>query len=312
MFYDKLFLKYMLMAEVLLLSSTYLTLFLYNYLIPKKRILVFFVGGFFTWNAYTLLDAFLRKEVLKSISYIAKYEKIDIYLDNFSYYMLFYFFIVLLKYFKQNYIFQYNQNQISQQRMLFELENLKAQISPHFLFNTMNNFYGLAVDNSNKLPNLMIRLSDLLRYSLYETKNNKVPLDNEIKYLENYIELEKIRLEDDLNISFVLNNKSTTHFQIAPLLLITFLENAFKHSKNIQKEPIIIDVLIEISETGILTFMIKNNFDSNSNNNLTDKKGIGLENVKKRLEVIYPNSNHTLLINNQDNFFNVVLTINLN
>ncbi len=82
--------------------------------------------------------------------------------------------------------------------MHFELENLKSQISPHFLFNTMNNFYGLAVDNSNKLPNLMIRLSDLLRYSLYETKQEKVPLENEIKYLENYIELEKIRLEEKL------------------------------------------------------------------------------------------------------------------
>ena len=309
MFYDILFLKYMLMAEVLLLSSTYFTLFLYNNLIPRKKNFIFFLTGFFTWNAYILLDAFLRKEVLKSISYIAKYEKIDIYLDNFSYYMLFYFFIVLLKYFKQNYIHQYNQNQIEKQRMLFELENLKAQISPHFLFNTMNNFYGLAFDNSNKLPNLMIRLSDLLRYSLYETQQEKVPLENEIKYLENYIELEKIRLEDNLRLDFEIIGLHFKKFQIAPLLLITFLENAFKHSKNIYNEPIIIEIFINVSSDGIMTFRTKNNFNSQAENNLVSNKGIGLENVKKRLQAIYPNENHSLKIETSVNFYKVELIL---
>jgi two-component system, LytTR family, sensor histidine kinase LytS len=311
LFYDKLFLKYMLLAEVLFFITTYFTLYLYNNLIPKKKFLIFFGLGFLNWILFVIGDVFIKKNILGSMPNIANYPKLDMFLDGFSYYILFYFFIILLKYFKQNFIFQYKQNQIIQQQMHFELENLKSQISPHFLFNTMNNFYGLAVDNSNKLPNLMIRLSDLLRYSLYETKQEKVPLENEIKYLENYIELEKIRLEENLKLNFNINNSNFEKFQIAPLLLITFLENAFKHSKNIQNESLIIEIFINVSNEGIMTFRIQNNFNSQAENNLVSNKGIGLENVQKRLEVIYPNENHLLKIEKFENFYKVELNLNL-
>lgn len=312
LFYDKLFLKYMLFAEILFFVTTYFTLFLFNKLIPKKKFVIFFGFGLLAWIFYVIGDVFLKKNILGAMPNFSNYNKFDMFLDSFSYYILFYFFIILLKYFKNNFIFQYNQNQVIQQQMYFELENLKSQISPHFLFNTMNNFYGLAVDNSKKLPDLMIRLSDLLRYSLYETKQEKVPLENEIKYLENYIELEKIRLENNLNIEFNTNNKNYKKFQIAPLLLITFLENAFKHAKSTQNESIMIHILFDISNDGILTFKIKNNFNSNSENNFVSTNGIGLENVKKRLEVIYPNENHNLKIEKDERFYFVELILNLN
>lgn len=312
LFYDKLFLKYMLFSEILFIIATYLTLSIYNFLMPKKHLILFFSCGFLTWILFVLGQVLLKKNIMLTMPDVANAELSEIFLDGISYYLFFYFFIILLKYFKQNYIYQYNQNQQKQQQMHFELENLKAQISPHFLFNTMNNFYGLAVDNSKKLPNLMIRLSDLLRYSLYETKNEKVALDSEIKYLENYIELEKIRLEDNLNLKFIANKNNFEKHQIAPLLLITFLENAFKHSKKIHNQSIEISIFIDVSNDGILTFTIKNNFNSDSENDVVSIKGIGLENVKKRLEVIYPNQNHSLVIKTDNNFYNVELILNLN
>ena len=311
LFYDKLFLKYMLFTEILFLVTTYLTLFIYNLFIPKKQFISFFLSGVFLWNLFVVAQILLKKQIMHKMPNIANANLFEMFLDQISYYLFFYLFIILLKYFKQNFIYQYIQNQQKQQQMYFDLENLKAQISPHFLFNTMNNFYGLAVDNSKKLPNLMIRLSDLLRYSLYETKNEKVSLSSEIKYLENYIELEKIRLEENLNLEFIVDKNNLEKYQIAPLLLITFLENAFKHSKNIHNEYIVIAVHIKISDKGILNFKISNNFSSESKNTLLSERGIGLENVKKRLKVMYPNNNHLLIINNDKSFYNVELILNL-
>ena len=109
-----------------------------------------------------------------------------------------------------------------------ELKLLKAQLNPHFLFNTLNNLYGLSVLKSDKLPGLMLKLSELLRYSLYETKETLVPLEKEIQYLENYISLEKIRLEDTTTIQFTQSGNFVSQ-EIAPMLFIVFVENAFKH-----------------------------------------------------------------------------------
>ncbi len=193
-----------------------------------------------------------------------------------------------------------------------EYKLLKDQINPHFLFNTMNNFYGLAVTNSKKLPDLMIRLSDLLRYSLYETQQEKVPLSDELAYLKNYIELEKIRLEENLQIEFNADVKNAEKFQIAPLLFIIFIENAFKHAKNAIDESVFISVNVTVSDNGILTLNVKNNYNTNAQNGFTTEKGIGLENAKKRLSVIYPDGKHILAIHQDDKFYNVELMIHLN
>ena len=257
LFYDVLFLKYMLLLEILFFITTYITLFLYNKMVPENKFLLFFVLGFLVWILFVFCDINLKKTVLSSMPNIENYKKLDMFLDSFAYYILFYFFIILLKYFKQNFIQQIIQNQQREQRIQFELENLKSQIAPHFLFNTMNNFYGLAVEKSNILPDLMIRLSDLLRYSLYETKQEKVALESEIKYIENYIALEKIRLEDNLNLEITINRENFNTYKIAPLLLINFVENAFKHSKNIQNQAIFIAIYVAVSQDGMMTFNIK-------------------------------------------------------
>jgi LytS/YehU family sensor histidine kinase len=189
-----------------------------------------------------------------------------------------------------------------------ELQLLKGQLNPHFLFNTLNNLYGLSVLKSDKLPNLMLKLSDLLRYSLYETKEKLVLLENEVKYIENYISLEKIRLEDQTKIEFTKSGNFTNK-KIAPMLLIVYVENAFKHLDLTSENS---SVIIEIKLKGNqFLFNCKNTCDVSANNNLEKgKSGIGLQNAKKRLDLIYPN-NHQLKIKKDTENYTVNLTLDL-
>ncbi|MFK7813360.1 MAG: sensor histidine kinase [Maribacter sp.] len=190
-----------------------------------------------------------------------------------------------------------------------ELKLLKAQLNPHFLFNTLNNLYGLSVIKSDKLPELMLKLSDLLRYSLYETKEVIVPFEKELTYLENYISLEKIRLEDKTDISLIKKgNFSST--QIAPMLLIVFVENAFKHLGAIRGEHSHVEVNIK-GNSNVLEFNCSNTINTNTKleaNLEIGESGIGLKNAKKRLALIYPKK-HKLSItqNNLEYIVNLKL-----
>jgi len=189
-----------------------------------------------------------------------------------------------------------------------ELKLLKAQLNPHFLFNTLNNLYGLSVIKSDKLPQLMLKLSDLLRYSLYDTRETYVPLEKEIKYLENYISLEAIRLEDQTTIDF---NKSgnLSSKSIAPMLLIVFVENAFKHlgSTAGTQSSVLVDIAVQDNQ---LIFKCVNSIDHTQEKEQleTGKSGIGLENAKKRLAFLYPQK-HKLIASPQNNNYIVNLTL---
>ncbi len=306
------YLNFMLVSDAFFVAFVYLTLFLYKKLVPRKHYLIFLSTGALLWVGFVVIRALLRKTMMQSIPSVANSDLDEFILSNLPGYFQFYIFVVIFKYLKDSFIQQYHLSQQQKLQLQFELENLKGQISPHFLFNTMNNFYGLAVENSKKLPDLMIRLSDLLRYSLYETKQEKVSLKDEIDYLKNYIELEKIRLESNLDLEFNVDVKNPEKYQIAPLLFIVFIENAFKHARNIVNEPIFISINLTVSEDEILTLNVKNNYNTNAQNNFVSGKGIGLENVKKRLRVIYPNEKHDLNIQQDERFYNVALTIHLN
>lgn len=305
------YLNFMLVSDAFFVAFVYLTLFLYKQLVLRGRYLIFLSTGALLWVGFVVIRGLLMKTMMHAIPSVANSKLDEIILSNLPNYFLFYIFVVVFKYLKDSFILQYHKNQQQKLQLQFELENLKGQISPHFLFNTMNNFYGLAVDNSKKLPGLMIRLSDLLRYSLYETKQEKVPLKDEIDYLRNYIELEKIRLESNLKIEFNTNVKDPEQYRIAPLLFIVFIENAFKHARNIVNEPIFIAINLTVSAEEILTLEVRNNYDVNAQNNFNNGKGIGLENVRKRLKVIYPDEKHALSIHQDERFYNVALTIHL-
>ncbi len=190
-----------------------------------------------------------------------------------------------------------------------ELKLLKAQLNPHFLFNTLNNLYGLSVIKSDKLPDLMLKLSDLLRYSLYETKEVFVPLQREINYLENYISLEKIRLEEQAEIIFNVEGNIQDE-KIAPMLFIVFVENAFKHlaiANGIKSKVV---VTVKISEERI-HFTCRNTYEEvyDGEKNLEKgKSGIGLVNAKKRLDLLYTDA-HQLKINKTKDEFLVDLIL---
>lgn len=191
-----------------------------------------------------------------------------------------------------------------------ELRHLKAQLNPHFLFNTLNNLYGLSVTGSKQLPDLMLKLSELLRYSLYDTHQNYVSLQKELDYISNYIELEKIRLNGETDIRFTTRGDVTDKY-IGPLLLIIFIENAFKHLSTGNNKNAFVHLEISIHQH-LLQFHIKNSIDpdlSPARKKVTDG-GLGLNNVKQRLDMLYPQQ-HKLTITKESDYFEVQLELNI-
>ncbi|MCK9481996.1 MAG: histidine kinase [Bacteroidia bacterium] len=192
-----------------------------------------------------------------------------------------------------------------------ELKFLKSQINPHFLFNSLNSLYALTLTKSDKAPEMVMSLANILRYLLYETSESQVPLEKEINYLNDLIALEKIRMGDRVKICFDIQGDISS-IMIEPLLFINFVENSFKHGVNSHKDDAWILIKINAdAENKQLSFSIEN---SKPNENLTVKNervgGIGLQNTKNRLKLLYPN-NHTLQITDKEDSYSVMLKIDL-
>lgn len=189
-----------------------------------------------------------------------------------------------------------------------ELQFLNSQINPHFLFNNLNNLYAHAIEESPKTPEIILDLSATLRYMLYDCKANWVSLKKEIDHLENFIRISKLQIEDRGMVHFSYPNLSS-QYQIAPLILIVFVENAFKHSAASQLDNIKIHIDVQITAQGYLDFTCINSFNEQSNTeNLSN--GIGLENVQKRLQLLYPNA-HCLEIKQEEQQHKVFLSLQL-
>jgi hypothetical protein len=192
-------------------------------------------------------------------------------------------------------------------RYMAELNSLKGQINPHFLFNTLNGIYALAVrDKSTTTATSILKLSGLMRYVVTETSNELVSLEKEIAYVNDYIELQKLRLDKRVQLSYkVIGNIEAQY--IAPLTLIPFVENAFKHGVN-PDEDSNINILIEV-----LNNEVKLTVENNKVNialSLHEKSGKGIENTKSRLQLLYP-SKHFLILSDDEKHFRVQLTIQL-
>ena len=189
-----------------------------------------------------------------------------------------------------------------------ELQFLKSQINPHFLFNNLNNLYSYALTGSPKTPEIILELSGVLRYMLYECKEKYVPLKKEIMQLENFVNLNKMQIEGRGEVRFSAPNLES-NYQIAPLILVVFIENAFKHSSASQSDDIFIEIDMRLSDQGRLNFSCKNTFQKQSNYDRIET-GIGLENVRKRLALLYPDA-HELDIRKGDDHYEVKLSIDL-
>lgn len=192
-----------------------------------------------------------------------------------------------------------------QEKMTAELQLLKAQIHPHFLFNTLNNIYSFSLDYSPKTPELILKLSSLLSYMLYDCKAEQVRLEKEVAIMKDYIDLEKERYGDSLEVSWAVEGNISDHF-ISPLLMLPFLENSFKHGASEQIEKPWMAVEIAVAKD-ILKFKITN---SKSEYIAHTVHGIGISNVKKRLELLHPGK-YELKINDEGDFFAVSLMMKL-
>jgi two-component system sensor histidine kinase AlgZ len=195
--------------------------------------------------------------------------------------------------------------QAQQEKITAELQLLKAQVHPHFLFNTLNNIYSFSLDRSPKTSELILKLSSLLSYMLYDCKAEEVRLEKEVEIMKDYIDLEKERYGNKLEISWTVEGDIRNNF-ISPLLMLPFLENAFKHgaSEQIEKPWMGVDISVVNNTLKFKITNSKNEYISNSN------KGIGINNVKKRLGFLYPGK-HELKINDEGDFFSVSLMVKL-
>lgn len=206
-------------------------------------------------------------------------------------------------------ISQSKKNQEEQaERLKSELSFLRSQISPHFIFNVLNSIVYLIRTKSKSAENVTLELSNLIRYMLYETENKQVLLEKEIEYLENYVKLQNVRFGEDVKINLLMNGEPGSKM-IEPMLLIPFVENAFKHGVGYLKEPKI-DILIDIKNANKFEFKVKNLVGVEKSEHKDPNSGIGIRNVKRRIELLYPNA-HTLIMNNSGGVFEVILVLDL-
>jgi two-component system LytT family sensor kinase len=199
------------------------------------------------------------------------------------------------------------QQEQQQERLKSELSFLRSQISPHFIFNILNSIVYLIRSNAAQAESVTIKLSELIRHMLYTSEKEQIPLEKEIGYLENYISLQRIRFEEDVEIKLeIIGNPGSNY--IEPMILIPFVENAFKHGVGLLNDAII-DIRIEI-ENEKFSFHVRNKIAPELREEKDFSSGIGLKNVKRRLELLYPFT-HKLDIQEKDNWFAVKLVLKL-
>lgn len=199
----------------------------------------------------------------------------------------------------------YQLQRVEKEKLSIELNSLKSQVNPHFLFNSLNSIYSLALSKSDQTAETVLELSNLLRYMLYEVGDDKVELSKEVEMLENYIELQKLRADQSTNITFSISG-DPRHMKIAPLLFFPLVENSFKHGVKGVSDAAYVDMQLDLSEG--IEFKIKNNKGQVDDMEQGKYGGIGLENVKRRLALIYPEK-HDFQVSETETDFEVKLTI---
>jgi len=221
------------------------------------------------------------------------------------------FFIVFsmgMKYFTEGLTRQHHIQEDRYKQVQTELALLKSQINPHFFFNTLNSLYSLSLEQSQQVPKVILELSDLLRYVLDSGKKKSVPLKDEVQFIKNYISLEKLRLPESADIRISVKGDLNSH-SIAPMLLIPFVDNSFKHglSSSIEDGYIHVDITMEKKH---LSFRIENSKPKIESRENGDRPGVGLENVKRRISLLYPDKHQLNIRGNPHNFcVELILTL---
>ncbi len=215
------------------------------------------------------------------------------------------FFAVAIKLLKYWYANQQAQQSLTKEKLQAELNFLKTQIHPHFLFNTLNNLYALTLKKSDHAPEMVLKLSELINYMLYECQEEVVMLNKEIKFIRNYVDIEKIRYGSKLNVDIIVGGE-VQELKIAPLIILPFVENCFKHGASEDLKQSWVKINIEAASDRLF-IRVENNKVSGNGQSRTE--GIGIHNVKRRLDLIYPGKHDLKIINGEETFL-VVLSIN--
>jgi len=198
--------------------------------------------------------------------------------------------------------------EMENQKLSAELSFLKSQINPHFFFNTLNSIYSLAIQKSDKTPEAIVKLSELMRYIIYESDKNLVSLKKELEYIKNYVELQQLRLMSNVKVTYDIQGVAYSDIMIEPLLFLPFIENAFKHGiDSTRKCEIKIKFVIA---SDLLVFIVENPIVKQSKRQSSESSGIGLVNSKKRLQLLYQDR-HELKVTQTDEFFEVELAIKI-
>jgi sensor histidine kinase YesM len=278
--------------------------------LSKKKYLLYILAASLTIAGCSQLNIIIFEKlinyVLPGYYFISYYDLFDILKFTIVYFAI----SSLLKFSKSWFLLSDTNRRLSQlqkEKIESELKALKGQINPHFLFNSMNSIYSLALSHSEKTPEIVLKLSDIMRYIIYEANTDFVDLAKEINYLKDYIVLQKLRTDNRASISFDITG-SLENIKIAPLLFFPLVENSFKHGIKGATGKSFVNIDLLISEKGI-KFIIENNKGITDNVEKKEYKGIGLDNVMKRLEMTYPGW-HELKIANAEETFKVELTIN--
>jgi len=296
------------------MAATYFTVY---FLIPKYLqtrkyylFILFLIGSAFIFSALQRLNIVFIVVPIQFPESVDKYE-------FFTFQLIFrileiYPPVVLaafIKLFKEWYQDQQTFQKLQKEKLEAELKFLKSQIHPHFLFNILNSLYALTLKKSDKAPEIVLKLSDLLNYMLYDCNASKVPISKEINLINNYIELEKLRYGEKLRIDYNTNISEHDH-QIAPLLLLPFIENGFKHGVSKKVKDKWININLQVNESHLILNVVnsKNSYLSAKEQSYTE--GIGLKNVKRRLDLLYEHK-HLLDINESENEFEVNLRLEL-
>jgi two-component system, LytTR family, sensor kinase len=250
-----------------------------------------------------LHDVYLYGQVLERAEYLDFFRNT---FYNFSIALFYMAFSVALHLSSEWFVQQELIRKIELEKVNTELEYLKAQLNPHFLFNSLNTVF-FQIDCQNSVArNTLLSFSEMLRYQLYECNGHEIPVEKEMTYLQNYVELQRSRLEDNYRVSFIQND--VTDFRIAPLLLIPFVENAFKHVSHLPTDN---EIRIELWKNGSAFNMeIFNTCDPEQMTN-SNGHGIGIKNVKRRLDLLYP-SQYNLEFRKRPGSFQVKLEIMIN
>lgn len=262
--------------------SYYISLWLFNYLFSRKLyyvgvISIIFLIAFDVFLRYLIEQLFIGP-VFNLWQFHQDISIKEYYMETVFYSAIGIFLSFVLKIINDFFV----NEQINQERISMELQFLKSQVNPHFLFNSFNNLYGLSLTEPQKTPDAILKLAELTRYMIYDSKELKVTLLKEITYLQDLVELQKLRYEQEVYISFTIA-EHLSEYTIAPLLLISFVENAFKHGEvNDMDNPVIISLTMEENR---LKFYVANKIN---NQNKDFSGGIGLKNVRRRLELLYP------------------------